>query len=204
MAHPVSGKLAWTNRGLFALALERHVLAHVDRLAVEVLAAQRLHEGVDDRRPARAVHRECADIDVRRDILRRRDCFRPFAPVVVAMDVDKDEPVVTLLDIGEDTLEFAVIRVMKGERLVQNVLGRWLSPYIQAPGLVRRPIDRSLARAVQIDLKARSMNDDLSWEISDKMLGEGILLPLPVRVGDAQAAIGKRARRRSRCGSPCQ
>ena len=175
--------------GLFALALERHILAHVDRLAVETLAAQRLHEGADDRRPARAVHRECADIDVGRDILRRRHCFRPFAPVVVAVDVDKDETAVTFLDIGKDALELAVERVVKGERLIHNVLGRWLSPYVQAPGMVRRPIDRSRSRAVQIDLKARSMNDDLGWEIGDKVLGEGVLLPLPVRVGDAQERL---------------
>ncbi|OWK21821.1 hypothetical protein AJ88_12085 [Mesorhizobium amorphae CCBAU 01583] len=105
------------------------------------------------------------------------------------MDIDKDEPAVALLDIGKHTLELVIERVVNGEGLIHNVLGRWLSPYVQAPGLVRRPVDRRLARPVQIDLKARSMNDDLGGEIGDKVLGEGVLLPQPVRVGDAHERL---------------
>ena len=101
------------------------------------------------------------------------------------MDVDENEPAMALLDTGKDTVQLTVEGVVKGERRRNDVLVRLLSPDFQAPGLVRRPLDRSRARAVQIDLKARSMHDDLGWEISDEVFGERILLPLPVGVGEA-------------------
>ena len=91
---------------------------------------------------------------------------------------------------------------MEGERLVHDVLGRSLSPYLQSPGLFRRQVDRSVARAVEVDLKARSMNDDLGREIGDELFGERVFFPLAVRVGDT-STIG-RPPTSTRCGSPCQ
>ena len=52
--------------GLLALALEGDILAHVEPPSVEVEAAHRVHQRIEQERPLVARHRESADIDVRR------------------------------------------------------------------------------------------------------------------------------------------
>ena len=121
--------------GLLALALERHILPHVEVAPVEIKFTHRLQQWVDKKRPLIARHREGANVDVRRGGLRGCCSAGAIAAVVVAVHVEQDEPWMVFDDIVEQLPKHSVItRVMASERACPRQAGHAKRPI---PSIVR-------------------------------------------------------------------
>lgn len=169
--------------GLLTLALKGNVLAHVERAAVEVEIAHPLDQRVDEEGPLLARHRKGADIDVRRLIGIGRGTVRTIAAVVVAVDVEDDETRMRCRNLIEQRAEHPVISCVNVERALDQILARPLVPDVQPPCLLRRFVNRAVGTAVEVEFKAREMDDNVIGHVDDRLAGERILLAQAISIG---------------------
>src|SRR5690606_31723464 len=128
---------------------EFHVLTHIERALLELLALQGRHEGVDEGCPAFTVHGAGSYIDLR--IL--HDAFARFvrttAAMVVAVDVQDENAVPSLDQLIEKLRDFSIEAVVLRRRPLDYAFGRARAPQFEAPAIFRVQSNCLVPRSIE-------------------------------------------------------
>ena len=114
---------------------------------------------------------------------------RPVAAMVVAVGVDNDEPALALGHSVEERGEHPVIFAVDGERSLGKrrvELARF--PHLEAPALLGRPVNRFVGPAVEVELEARAVDDEVERHRPHRLAGERVLLAKPVGLSEPHLA----------------
>ncbi len=96
------------------------------------------------------------------------------------MDVDQHEALVVGRDSLKQLPEHRIISRVDGERTLDHARRRWLAPQIQPPALFASQINGFVGAAVQVEFEARTMGDDMGWDVKDGLAGERVFLAQPL------------------------
>ena len=120
----------------------------------------------------------------------------PVAAMIVAVHVEQDEALVPLGDVVEQLRQHPVICGVDRQRAAdQRFVRLGPLPDLQPPALLGASIDRAVGAAIEIELEARAMHDDMGRHVHDALAGERILLAQPLgilerhRLGDFLAEL---------------
>ena len=103
------------------------------------------------------------------------------AAMIVAVDVEQDEPAELGLQVTQHLAQHGIIGVMQAERAFDSdVIGR-RGPDAEAPGLLGRQVNGPVAGAIEIDLEARAVKDHAIGHVPDDKFGKGVLFPAAAR-----------------------
>src|SRR5690606_34708523 len=109
-------------------ANELHVLTHIERTTLELLAFQRGEEGFDEARPSLPVHGACPDVDFR--VL--HDALTGFvgaaATVVVAVDVQHEHAVPALYQPVQQADNFGIEAIVLDQGTLDYAFRRTRAP----------------------------------------------------------------------------